>query len=166
LRGKGYRNEDFERTVSEVAGADMSDFFRRYAKGVETPPYDEALAQVGLRLVREPRQPVWVGIGADEDEPTNLKIGRIVTGSPAELAGLEEGDTILLFGGLKLTAKNWLGSLNRYKPGEAVDLSVQRGKRTFQLKLTLGEPRMMDYRLEEIKDASSDAKALRAAWMK
>lgn len=53
LRGRGYTNEDFERIASEVAGTDLQDFFKRYVRGVETPPYDEALATVGLRLVRE-----------------------------------------------------------------------------------------------------------------
>jgi predicted metalloprotease with PDZ domain len=53
LHGRGYTNEDFERVASEVAGADLTDFFKRYVRGVETPPYDEALATVGLRLVRE-----------------------------------------------------------------------------------------------------------------
>ena len=36
LRGRGYKNEDFERMVSEVAGADMSDFFKRYVRAVES----------------------------------------------------------------------------------------------------------------------------------
>ena len=61
LRGRGFRPEDFERMVSEVTGTDMSDFFKRYVRGVESPPYEEAFAQVGLRFVREPRQPVSVG---------------------------------------------------------------------------------------------------------
>lgn len=54
LRGRGYAVEDFERTASEVAGRDLQDFFKRYVRGVETPPYDEALGAVGLRLVRTP----------------------------------------------------------------------------------------------------------------
>src|SRR5262249_525560 len=44
LRGRGYQNEDFERVTSEVAGADMSDFFKRYVRGVDSPPYEEAFA--------------------------------------------------------------------------------------------------------------------------
>ncbi|MBA3441811.1 MAG: M61 family metallopeptidase [Pyrinomonadaceae bacterium] len=55
LRGRGYTNEDFARVTSEVAGADLQDFFSRYVRSVETPPYDEAFAYVGLRLVRRPR---------------------------------------------------------------------------------------------------------------
>src|SRR6202165_3181366 len=78
LRGRGFRPEDFERIVSEIAGADMSEFFKRYVRGVETPPYEEALAQVGLRLARESQQPVSIGITADETDTTNLKIARVL----------------------------------------------------------------------------------------
>ena len=53
LKGRGYTGADFERVTTEVAGKDMSDFFRRYVRGVEPPPYDEAFGYVGLRLVRE-----------------------------------------------------------------------------------------------------------------
>ncbi len=52
LRGRGYTGADFERVVSQTAGADMSDFFDRYVRGAEDLPYDEALAAVGLRLAR------------------------------------------------------------------------------------------------------------------
>src|SRR5882724_5056517 len=52
LRGRGYRNEDFEASVSQVAGTDMSDFFKRYVREVETPPYEQAFGYVGLRLAR------------------------------------------------------------------------------------------------------------------
>ena len=52
LRGRAYTVEEFERLASEVAGFDLSDFFRRHVHGVEPPPYDEAFAYVGLRMTR------------------------------------------------------------------------------------------------------------------
>jgi predicted metalloprotease with PDZ domain len=165
LRGRGYRNEDFERIVSEVAGTDMSEFFQRYARGVESPPYDEALAQAGLRIAHEPRQPVALGISADEQDSTSLKIGSVRPGSPAEEAGLEAGDTITVFGGIKLTPENFQKTLARYKPGDRVDVTLQRGQRTIHLTMTLGPPQVMNYRIEEIRDAPGEAKALRAAWL-
>src|SRR5260370_35196499 len=66
LRGRGYRNEDFARVVSEVAGTDMSDFFKRHVRGVEPPPYEEAFAQVGWRFVRERGKTVTAGMSAYE----------------------------------------------------------------------------------------------------
>ena len=166
LRGRGYRNEDFERMVSEVAGVDMSDFFKRYVRGVEPPPYEEAFAQVGLRFVREPRQPVSVGISADESDKVNFKVASVRPNSPAAAAGLDVGDTITLFGGVKLTPANLIKTLSRYKPGDRVEVTLQRGRRKIQTSIVLGPPQVMDYRIEEMKDAPAEAKAFRAAWLK
>jgi len=91
LRGRGYTGADFERVAAQVAGADLSDFFKRYVRGTEPLPYDEALAHVGLRLVKTPA-----------------------------------------------TAK--------------------RARKT--------PPAAADFRIEEIKDAPAEARALRAAWLK
>lgn len=52
LKGRGFTVEDFERVTSEVTGANMSDFFAKYARGVEMPPYDEGLEFIGMRLSR------------------------------------------------------------------------------------------------------------------
>jgi predicted metalloprotease with PDZ domain len=165
LRGRGYKNEDFEKMVSEVAGADMSEFFRRYVQGVETLPYEEAFAQVGLRFVTEPRLPVAVGITADENETVAFKISRVRPDSPASQAGLDVGDVITSFGGTKLSSANFVKTLGRYKPGDRVALTVQRGQRTIQVTLTLGTPQILNYRIEENPNASREAKALRAAWL-
>lgn len=165
LRGRGYRNEDFERTVSEVAGADMSDFFRRYVRGVETPPYEEAFAKVGLKFIREPRGPVTVGISADEEEKTNFKVGSVRANSPAATAGLEEGDVITLFGGTRLTPANLLKTVSRYKPGDRVPVVLQRNGRSLRLTITMAEPLLFNYRIEENPNASAEAKAMRTAWL-
>jgi predicted metalloprotease with PDZ domain len=98
-RGRGYTGADFERTVSQVAGADMSDFFARHVRGTEPLPYEEALAYVGLRLVKIPAE---------------------------------------------ATQTNGAGQANG------------GGQR----------PPRPTYRLEEIKDAPAQARALRAAWLK
>lgn len=164
LRGRGYKGEDFEHMVSEVAGTDMSDFFKRYVRGVESPPYEEAFAQVGLRLASGPRQPVAVGISADETDTTNFKIARVRPNSPAAEAGWEAGDKVLSIGGLRITPNNFLKIVGRYKPGDRVNATLQRGPRTIQTTIIMGEPQLMNYRIEEITDASSEAKALRAAW--
>src|SRR6266446_6168894 len=163
LRGRGYRPEDFERMVSQVAGADMSDFFKRYVRGVESPPYEEAFAQVGLHVVREPRQPVGVGITADESDHTNFKIASVRSGSPATEAGLQVGDIIKTFDGIRLTPGNFLSTIGRYRPGNHIELIIHRGQRSMQIMLTLGEPQILNYRMEEMKDAPVETKALRAA---
>jgi predicted metalloprotease with PDZ domain len=163
LRGRGYKNEDFEEMVSEVAGADMSDFFRRYVRGVESPPYEEAFAQLGLRFAHELRP--TLGIGADDSDTTNFKVGRVRPNSPAANAGWEVGDKILTVGETRITPDNFLKVVGRYKPGDRVKVALQRGPRTIQTTIVMGAPQIADYRLEEIADAPASAKALRAGWL-
>ena len=166
LRGRGYTNDDFARVVSEVAGTDMSDFFKRYVRGVEVPPYEAAFAQVGLRFVREPRSPVTVGIVADEKEKVNFKIDEVRLNSAAAEAGLQEGDMITQFGNTRLNPDNLLKTVSRYKPGDRVPLVVQRGGKILRMTLVMGEPQLFNFKIVEMPNASAEAKALRAAWLK
>lgn len=68
LKGRGYTVDEFQRLASRVAGFDLSQFFDSHVYGTAPPPYDEALAYVGLRIVRtqEPRPPVANGVAASE----------------------------------------------------------------------------------------------------
>ena len=165
LRGRGFTAEDFERVVSQVAGTDLSDFFKRYVRGVEPPPYEEAFAQVGLRFIAEPRQPVSVGVGWDETDEANIKVSSVRAGSPAAAAGLQVGDLITLFGTTRVTPANFLKTLSRFKPGDRLPLAVMREGRRMSLTMTLGAPQLFNYRIEEYRDASAAAKAMRAAWL-
>jgi predicted metalloprotease with PDZ domain len=163
LRGRGYKNEDFEEMVSEVAGTDMSDFFKRYVRGVQSPPYEEAFAQVGLRFAYELRP--TLGITSDDSDTTNFKLGRVRPNSPAAEAGWEAGDKIVTVEGVKITPDNFFKVAARYKPGDRIKVALQRGTRTIQTTIVMGAPQIADYRLEVISDASKEAKALRAAWL-
>jgi predicted metalloprotease with PDZ domain len=165
LRGRGFTSEDFERVTTEVTGVDMSDFFKRYVRGVEVPPYDEAFGSVGLRLVREPSPNPSVGVTSDFEEPTSMKIGNVRNNSPAEDAGLKKGDIIISVGDTKVTRETFVSTIIRYKPQARVPLTIKRDRSTIKLTITLGEPDSYSYHLEEIKDASPEMRALRAAWM-
>jgi predicted metalloprotease with PDZ domain len=166
LRGRGYAPEDFQRVASDVAGYDVSDFFKRHVRDVEALPYDEALAYVGLRVVREQaRQPYDAGIGIDLQKPGNVTIKVVRNYSPAENAGLQEGDEIISLGRKSVTRENWLLSLARYREGDRVPVTVRRDRRTIQTTLVLGPPERFDYRIEERKDATPEQKTLREAWL-
>jgi predicted metalloprotease with PDZ domain len=166
LRGRGYTPEDFQRVASEVAGYDLSSFFQRYARNVETLPYDEAFAYIGLRVVKEQaREPYNAGIGVDWQSTGNLRIGTVRNGSPAEDAGLQEGDQIVSLGRKNVTRENLLVSLSRFKQGERVPITLKRDRRTIQTTLVLGAPERFEYRIEEMKQATPEQKALRGAWL-
>jgi predicted metalloprotease with PDZ domain len=166
LRGRGYTGEDFERVATEVAGFDLHDFFERYVRRAETPPYDEAFAAVGLKLARTPMsEPFNGGISLSYEGGEEVVIGSVRHYSPAEDAGLSQGDVLLTIGGEKVTRDNWRTLLNRHKQGERVAVTARRDRRTIQTNITIGPPDRMQYRLEERPDATPRMKALRTAWL-
>jgi predicted metalloprotease with PDZ domain len=166
LKGRGYSIEDFSRVVSEVAGRDMTEWFTRYVRGVDPLPYDEALAAVGLRLVKSPAsQPYTAGMVMEREDRQTLSLGALRTDSPAERAGLQQGDVLLSIGGTSVSRENWVSLLNRYKQGDRVPVTVSRLRRTLDLTIVMGEPDFYDYRIEELPNASAQVKGLRAAWL-
>jgi predicted metalloprotease with PDZ domain len=166
LKGRGYTDEDFARVVSEVAGRDMTEWFTKYVRGVDPLPYDEALAGVGLRLVKNAAgQPYNAGISIERDERQSLRLGSLRTDSPAERAGLQQGDVLLSIGGTTVSRDNWFSVLNRYKQGDRIPITVRRYRRNIELTLQLGPPELYDYRIEEIPNASPDVRKLRNSWL-
>jgi len=64
----------------------------------------------------------------------------IVTGGPADKAGLKDNDVITAVNGVALNDNNPLvNAVLNYKPGDVVKLTVQRGSQSLSLNLTLGE---------------------------
>jgi S1-C subfamily serine protease len=60
-------------------------------------------------------------------------------GSPAEKAGLKDGDIITAVNGQAVDLQHPLTEeLSQYDPGTAVTLSVRRGDSTLQIPATLG----------------------------
>ena len=106
-----------------------------------------------------------VGITAADEEKTSFRIADVRPDSPASRAGLQRDDVITLFGSVKLTPANLTRTVSRYKPGDRVALVVQRSDKTLNLTITMGEPQLFNYRVEEDGNASVEAKAIRAAWL-
>ncbi|HEY2156278.1 MAG TPA: PDZ domain-containing protein, partial [Isosphaeraceae bacterium] len=60
-------------------------------------------------------------------------------GGPAAKAGLKGNDSIIRIGGKPIaTIYDYTQALARYKPGDAVDIKVQRDGKDVTLKATLG----------------------------
>jgi predicted metalloprotease with PDZ domain len=166
LRGRGYRPEDFQRVVSEVAGIDFNDFFSRHVRSVARPPYEEALNYVGLHLVRQRVTDNDSGIRLNDRNPGATVIGNVINGSAAEDAGLQPGDEILMINGKKVSDRSELNGFDRFKQGERVPISFKRDGRTLRTTLLVRPMDRFEYRIEEKPDETAAQKALRAAWLK
>jgi predicted metalloprotease with PDZ domain len=135
---------------------------------VQTLPYEEALGYVGLRLIREQaREPYNGGLSLEPTEVSaEVVIANVRENSPAEDAGLQQGDELLSIGGKKVSRENWLSNFARFKTGDRVPISIRRDGRVIQTTIVLGAPERFEYRIEEKADATASQKALRTAWLK
>ena len=92
---------------------------------------DSGRAALGVRIttvVDSSGQPVGVGV-VD-----------VVPGGPAAAAGIQPGDVIVAIDGTKTPSADALGAvLAALKPGQVVTVTVERGGRQQDLKVTLGE---------------------------
>ncbi len=81
---------------------------------------------------------VFLGVGP-EAGADNAKIGEVFGGSGAAEAGIQVGDVILKFDGQQLNRYNDLPPLIfKHKPGDLVELEIQRGDDVLKLKAKLG----------------------------
>lgn len=166
LRGRGYTTDDLLRVSSEVAGFDLTDFFKRYTRDVEVLPYEEAFGSVGLRLVREQsREPFNAGIALQWNRPDEVVVEFVRHDSPGEEAGLQHRDEIVSIGGRRVSRDNWLERLGRYKTGERVPVTLKRDRGTIQTVIVLGDPDRFQYRIAELPNATAEQKELRARWL-
>jgi predicted metalloprotease with PDZ domain len=166
LNGRGFTNEDFERVTSQVAGSDMSEFFKRYVRNVEPPPYDEAFGYVGLRLVRAlSPEPYSAGIAVHGDPTEGLMIRSVRNNSAAETAGLQQDDVILTLAGKAVTHDTWLTILKQFKIGDSVPIAVRRDGKTIETTIKVDEPDRYTYSIEALKDSTPEMRTLRGAWL-
>jgi predicted metalloprotease with PDZ domain len=109
---------------------------------------DEALAQVGLKLVREESPSrTFAGFAAESDNGT-LRVVSVGPSGPAAGAGLRVGDRILRVDGAAPTS-DWAEKLAQKTPGTAVAVEAVRATRRLLLELRLESTRTLGARVEE-----------------
>jgi serine protease Do len=82
----------------------------------------------------------WIGINFEESEPGDLRLVKIIPGSPAEKAGLTAGDRIISINGdpLKMPVIQ-IDEAVSWPPGTSVQIGIQRGDKLLNLPVLLGE---------------------------
>jgi len=85
----------------------------------------------------------WIGIEYDIDEKTGeSSVIRVIPGSPAEKAGMQAGDVLLVMGGIEISEKNHeaiMKARKEWKPGKTVTYTIKRDGSRLQISVVLGE---------------------------
>ncbi|MBM3285574.1 MAG: PDZ domain-containing protein, partial [Candidatus Aminicenantes bacterium] len=82
----------------------------------------------------------WLGVSIGKNETGQVEIYDVERESPAELAGLKEGDIILKIDGERVTNDAMFASAIRSrKPGQDVKIAIEREGKAQEVKVKLGE---------------------------
>jgi S1-C subfamily serine protease len=109
----------------------------------------EGHEQESTRVRAVPRQPVivppalgraFVGLAlSDEPNGAGVRITQVISGSPADNAGLKQGDVITAVGGRSVsTVDDVQSALENRSPGDRVIFTVRRNGQTDDVAVTLG----------------------------
>lgn len=164
---RGYSQEEFRAVAGEVAGADLSTWFRRVVDEPTELDYREALEWFGLRFppASGPTGRAWLGADT-RDEGGRLVVSRVRRDGPAFAAGLNVGDEIVGLNGYRVRPADLASRLQLASPGERVRLLIARRDRLEELDVEVaGEPDASRWRLELDPEATAALKAHREAWL-
>ncbi|HKO03517.1 MAG TPA: PDZ domain-containing protein, partial [Candidatus Acidoferrales bacterium] len=134
--------------AEELAGRDLSDFFRRYVAGTDDVPFEEIFARGGLKLQTEERTTSDPGFRVRRAGAAGVQVTEVTPGGPADRAGLLRGDTILAVNGHDPSAnmRQWLEAL---APGDSLRLRVARAAGASDISIVVGSRTLPSPRVSE-----------------
>ena len=81
----------------------------------------------------------YLGVGTGPTPNGGALVGQVVSGGPADKAGIRQGDRVVQIGGQPVRSPDDLSAaVNDHKPGEKVQVVVERGGQRRTLTVTLG----------------------------
>jgi predicted metalloprotease with PDZ domain len=118
--------------------ADALRAWRLLARAQPDTAAGKKAAEEAKRLAEVLATTPYLGVGF---EPNSLLVTQVVRGGPADKAGLTAGDKLLKIGTVKVTTQEQVRqALAKHKPGDKIDLEVERGGKVTKLSAEVGAP--------------------------
>lgn len=166
LRGLGYQEEDFLKTLNELTGSDFSDFWNHNVASRVELDYNQYLKAAGLYLdAHHAAATPYAGIVTNTSADHQAVIQNVLPETPAALHGLSNGDIILAVDGERVTPGNLNEILEEKHPGQKVSFAVYRENRLVNVEVALGAHEETSYSIKELSNPSELQKRIRTGWL-
>jgi predicted metalloprotease with PDZ domain len=169
-KGRGVPEDGIRDAVSEIAGADLSEFYDLCARSTQELPIEECLRYAGLDVSETSRPVAFLGVEFDYmDRGEGIRLGSVIDGQAAAEAGLQAGDRILKVDGEAVRGSgrgSMLGGVLRAEEiGKQHTFTILRGEEQKDVQVTIGSREEKEYHVVELGETSERQRALREAWL-
>jgi len=162
----GFEPEDAVRAASEIAGTEMSGFFRQYISGKEPIPYEKYFAYAGIAVEKKAdSSKSWLGVATRSGDNGQLSIDNVIPGGPADAAGLSRDDVIMAVDGKLVDADSLTAAILARKPGDTVRVSVFRDGVLKEFDATLRGNPYFTYSLKPTGDPTPQQQQIYKSWL-
>jgi len=145
---------DIEAVAEQIYGKDFHDFFARYVAGTDEIPANQFLNLAGLQLAAGVTSRAGLGFWNVPSGDGSQSAAEIEPGSPADVAGIHAGDTLLTLND-QAFPDNLLRWLRGHSPGETVRVRIRRAGTEMNVSFPLEEQTDRNYKIDELPDATS-----------
>lgn len=172
----GFTDAELKAAFEQVAGTDLTDFFRRYVYGTDEVEFERYWQMLGLQATGGYTNPSPTL--ATQDQPPGalglrfttrgdrVFVSNVLADLPAYQAGLNNNDELIALDGYKLDAANFTERIAEIRQGQTVQLTIFRRDRLQTVSVSAARRPFDSYALTPLRDASNEQKALLQAWLK
>ena len=166
-KGRFFNDSAGVREAAEaVSHSDLGAFFTKYVAGTEEIPWNDFLRSVGLRVEVVPNTVTDAGFTASRNFDGPMSVNAVTSGSEAEHAGLQAGDTIIELQG-KPAGQESREELTRLNLGDTLTVKVRsRRGGDRELKWKVGSRQEVSYEVKNLDPVTDQQRARRTAWLK
>ena len=160
----GVPEDGIERAVSTVAGSDFTPFFDKVVRSTSELDYNSSFQYAGLQVdFHHIESAIYFGVEWERSENNQVRIRRVIAGSPAERAQLDAGDILIALDSERVTADNMQSRIHSRRIGVGVNVTLMRGERLLTTQLTPGDTKEDNTSFGENLLANPDQVRLRNA---
>jgi predicted metalloprotease with PDZ domain len=135
-------------------------------ESTDDPPIDDALLEVGLRLVPEMGSQPFVGWQPEATPGSGLVLRRVDRDGPAQRAGLQVGDELLALNGQRVRAEDDLaGLLGESEQPQTVEVLFCRDGTVRSLPLRSDPAVVARWRLQSLEQPDVASLDRRRRWL-
>lgn len=159
-RGRGFTTDDMIGIINRITKKDYRDFYNRYVFGTQVPDYAKIFGYAGYNVERKTEAAPEFGFNT-RSRDGGFMINSVEPNSPAEAAGLKQGDLIVkVNGGPVLSAP--FGTFAR----KTINLTVKRGGSETEIPMKVGSRSFTAFNLTAMPNATPQQLKIREGWLK